>query len=130
MIIMSIRTDNPEAEIGLWDGRAQLTYEKWPAHRMLAETIHTKMEAALRSQGKTWSDVHGIVVFEGPGSFTGLRIGMTVANTLAFDLHIPIAASGDDQWVEKGIDRLLNGDQEEIALPFYGRDANITVPRK
>ncbi len=49
MIILTIRTDKPEAEIGLYDGEQQLAYEMWSAHRQLAETIHTKIKELLDS---------------------------------------------------------------------------------
>ncbi len=130
MIVITIRTDNPEAEIGLFDGEQQVDYEKWQAHRELSETIHRKLEGILQKNDKTWQDVAGLVAYEGPGSFTGLRIGLTVANALSYGLSVPIVAAKDDDWIMKGIHRLQAGEQDEIALPFYGRDANITAPRK
>lgn len=130
MMVLVIRTDKPEAEVGLFDNGQQLAYVTWPAHRLLAETLHKTIKETLDGQSKTWSDIQGIVVFEGPGSFTGLRIGHTVANALAYDLSVPIVATREEDWVVKGIERLHAGGQDGIALPFYGRDAHITVPRK
>lgn len=37
-----------------------------------------------------FEDIKNIVVVSGPGSFTGLRIGLTVAKTISFCIHIPI----------------------------------------
>lgn len=37
-----------------------------------------------------WKDLEGIEVETGPGSFTGLRVGVSVANTLGFALGIPV----------------------------------------
>jgi tRNA threonylcarbamoyladenosine biosynthesis protein TsaB len=130
MIILTIRTDKPEAEIGLYDDHAQLAYETWQAHRQLAETLHGKLETLLKSQKKTWSDVDGIACFEGPGSFTGLRIGLTVGNALAYSYQLPIVASQDPTWLETGITRLLNGETDTQAVPFYGADAHITPQKK
>ena len=130
MIVLTICTDKPEAEIGLFDNDSQLAYVRWHAHRQLAETLHTAIEDMLTSQAMSWKDLQGIVAFEGPGSFTGLRIGLAVANALAYDLSIPIVATKDEHWITKGVARLQAGEQDEIALPFYGRDANITIPKK
>lgn len=130
MIILSIRTDKPEAEIGLYDDTAQLAYVTWQAHRELAETIHSKISELLKSQDKTWTDIAGIVCFQGPGSFTGLRIGLTVGNTLSYSYDVPIVASQDPAWLETGIARLVNGERDKIALPFYGADAHITPQKK
>jgi tRNA threonylcarbamoyladenosine biosynthesis protein TsaB len=93
MLILTLRTDNPEAEVGLYDDEEQLSYETWTAHRQLAETIHGKVKALLGTKGKDWHDVQGVVAYQGPGSFTGLRIGLTVANALAQGLQVPIVAA-------------------------------------
>ena len=130
MIILTIRTDKPEAEIGLYEDEQQLAYETWQAHRELAETLHRKIEALLQSQQKSWSDIQGIVCFQGPGSFTGLRIGLTVGNALSNSYRLPIVAQQDPQWLETGIQRLLKGETDDLALPFYGADAHITPPKK
>lgn len=130
MIIVSIRTDKPEAEVGLYDGASRVSYETWLAHRKLAETIHGKIAALLKANGKEWADIEGIVCFQGPGSFTGLRIGLTVGNTIAYCYDLPIVAMQDPQWLETGIERLLKGEKDELALPFYGADARITTQKK
>jgi tRNA threonylcarbamoyladenosine biosynthesis protein TsaB len=130
MIILTIRTEKPESEIGLFDGQKKLAYETWLAHRELAETIHLKIKELLEDNGKNLEDIEGIVCFEGPGSFTGLRIGLSVANALAYAQNIPIVARGNPDWLEKGIADLLTGKNDKIALPEYGAPPNITQPRK
>lgn len=129
MIILTLRTDKPESEIGLYQDDKQLAYEVWPAGRQLSVQIHTKIHAMLQSRGYDWNDLDGIVCFKGPGSFTGLRIGLSVANGLAYGLQIPIVAE-QDAWIEQGVERLLRGDQDQIALPEYGREAHITQSKK
>jgi tRNA threonylcarbamoyladenosine biosynthesis protein TsaB len=130
VIILTIRTDKPEAEVGLYNDKEQLAYETWQAHRQLAETIHHKIEALLRSQAMSWPDIAGIVCFQGPGSFTGLRIGIAVANTLAYSYGIPIVAVQDPEWLEQGINEVLQGKTDKIAMPCYGADAHITQQKK
>jgi tRNA threonylcarbamoyladenosine biosynthesis protein TsaB len=130
MVLVSIRTDKPEAEIGLYDGKTQIAYVQWQAHRQLAETIHGHLRTMLAEHGKTVHDVSGIVCFQGPGSFTGLRIGLTVANALASSLRVPIVACQDPMWLETGIQKLLDGEDDGVALPFYGADVHITPQKK
>jgi tRNA threonylcarbamoyladenosine biosynthesis protein TsaB len=130
MIILSIRTDKPEAEIGLFDDSAQLEYKTWQAHRELAETVHSKILSLLETHGKTLRDIQGIVCFKGPGSFTGLRIGLTVANALAYSLSVPIVAADGDNWLADGLDKLSAGENEQIALPEYGAPAHTTEPKR
>lgn len=129
MLILTIRTDKPEAELGLYNDSEQLAYQTWPAHRQLAETIHLKIDELLKSQHKTLQDLAGLVAFQGPGSFTGLRIGLTVANALAYSLRIPIVAAQTDDWVQLGLADLRRGKNQRLALPEYGAAPNITAPK-
>ncbi|MCA9329139.1 tRNA (adenosine(37)-N6)-threonylcarbamoyltransferase complex dimerization subunit type 1 TsaB [Candidatus Saccharibacteria bacterium] len=130
MLILALRTDKPEAEIGLYNDNQQLDYLTWQAHRHLAETIHTKIKHLLSFHGKNWGDIKGIVCYHGPGSFTGLRIGLTVANTLASSLPAAIVGSTNDQWLQLGINELLQGVDHKMILPEYGAPVHITQQRK
>lgn len=130
MLSITLKTDQPEAELGIYDDAQRLGYIKWQAHRELAETIHKKIEDLLNKSSKSLKEVQGIVVYKGPGSFTGLRIGFAVANSLAYSLTIPIVSSAGASWAEDGISRLNMGENEKIAAPEYGAPVNITQPRK
>ncbi len=129
MIILTIRTDKPEAELGLFEDDTQLAYKTWQAHKQLSVTIHTKIKELLQQNLKNWQDIEGVVCFKGPGSFTGLRIGLTVGNSLAANLNIPVVSTAGENWQKQGITRLLDGKNEKIAMPEYGRDAHITMPK-
>jgi tRNA threonylcarbamoyladenosine biosynthesis protein TsaB len=130
MIILIIRTDKPEAEIGLYRDTEQLTYIIWQAHRALAETLHIKIRDMLTGHNLNMGDIQGVVCFRGPGSFTGLRIGLTVGNALAYGLDMPVVSETGDAWREQGITRLMSGEREEIAMPEYGADVHITLPKR
>lgn len=130
MTILSLRTDKPEAEIGLFDGKKQIAYITWQAHRQLSDTLLTKIEQLLQQANLKMNQLDGIAIYKGPGSFTGLRIGITVANTLSYSLNIPIIGKQGDDWQEQGIKDLLVGKNQTQILPLYGAEPNITKPRK
>lgn len=130
MIILTIRTDKPEAEIGLYEDDKKLAYEKWQAHRQLAETINRKIQELLSSQGLALEEVSGLVVYRGPGSFTGLRIGLSVANALAYGLNIPIIAAEREDWQQRGIAELETDHNDKLVMPFYDSAAHVTQPKK
>ncbi|MHB0976441.1 MAG: tRNA (adenosine(37)-N6)-threonylcarbamoyltransferase complex dimerization subunit type 1 TsaB [Candidatus Aquicultorales bacterium] len=67
------------AEINVWAPRGHMA-------RMLPQ-----IDAALAQAGMEKEAIEGIAVGIGPGSFTGLRIGVTIARTLAQLLEVPIA---------------------------------------
>lgn len=130
MLILTIRTDKPQAEIGLFEDDKQVAYQSWQAHRQLAETIHQKIEDLLAGEGPGLSDLGGIVCFKGPGSFTGLRIGLATGNALAYGLNVPIVSEQGEDWIKKGIRRLQKAENEVVSLPEYGNPAHITQPKK
>jgi tRNA threonylcarbamoyladenosine biosynthesis protein TsaB len=130
MLILTIKTDQMLAELGLFNGAEAIDKLQWEAHRTLADTIHLKIKELLDNNKLDWDKLGGIVGFAGPGSFTGLRIGLTVANALAYSLHIPIVATKNDDWQGQGIKQLLAGKNQKIAVPYYGQEANISTPKK
>jgi tRNA threonylcarbamoyladenosine biosynthesis protein TsaB len=69
-------------------------------------------------------------VFQGPGSFTGLRIGITVANAIAYAQSVPIVGTRGEHWMADGIKRLQSGQNDTRVMPYYGADPNITKPGK
>ncbi len=57
-----------------------------------AENLHVFIEEVLKKADKTPKDLNAIAVGGGPGSYTGLRIGVSAAKGLAFALQIPMIA--------------------------------------
>jgi tRNA threonylcarbamoyladenosine biosynthesis protein TsaB len=127
---LTIRTDKPEAEIGVYNGETQLSYKKWEANRQLAKELLVTIRDELQKNGADWKDVSGVVAYEGPGSFTGLRIGLTVADSIAYGNTIPIVGARGDDWIATGVQRLIAGETDTLVLPHYGAEANITISKK
>ena len=92
MIILAIKTDQPESEFWLFNDHKTLEHLKYLAHHDLARTIHVQISKLLKNRDLNWQDIEGLVCFKGPGSFTGLRIGLTVANSLAYVLRSQLLA--------------------------------------
>jgi tRNA threonylcarbamoyladenosine biosynthesis protein TsaB len=129
-MILALRTDKPEAELYLYEAENQLQKITWQAHRELSDTLLTKIDELLGLEAKRLSDLTGIVVYQGPGSFTGLRIGISVANTLAYSLKIPISAATNEDWLAEALKNLPAQAKPQIIMPEYGSEAHITAPRK
>ncbi len=102
----------------------------WEANRTLARDMLSYLRDRLAEHGAKIEDISGIGVYQGPGSFTGLRIGLTVLNTIATDKTIPIVGASGDDWLHICKERLDRGDNDQIVMPEYGSDAHITLPKK
>jgi tRNA threonylcarbamoyladenosine biosynthesis protein TsaB len=129
-VILAIRTDSPEANILLIEQDKTVENLQWPAGRQLAEQLMGRVQELLKKRQLGWDDLEGVVVFRGPGSFTGLRIGMTVANAIAYAQNIPIIGEKGENWLERGLNRLSKKENDRQVLPHYGAPANITKPKK
>ena len=128
-MILCLRTDSPEATIELWDGEKRVAIKTWEAGRQLSAQLLPEIDRLLAGRKKTWNDLSGIIVFRGPGSFTGLRIGATVANAMAYSQEIPVVGSAGDDWIRDGLAALKNGQNNTQVVPEYGAPANITKPK-
>lgn len=128
-MILLLDTSTPTCHLYLVEGDWRHDVS-WEAGRGLAKGLLRFIEQELAAQEKSWGDLTGIVIYKGPGSFTGLRIGITVCNSLAYANNLPIVGETGDAWRETGIQRLQRGENDEIVLPEYGGEANITQPRK
>lgn len=130
MKILYLDTSKEEAEIGIYDDTKVQTFISYYAHRELSSTILIKIEEILKSYNLDFKSLEGIVCYKGPGSFTGLRIGISLANALSYGLNIPIEAIMEEETIEEGINNLLIHKRMNQIMPFYGSDPNITIAKK
>lgn len=129
-MLVLIDTSTPVCRLAVLDSTGELIHHEWESGRQLAKGLLRFLSDCLEKSNSTIKDISGIGVMKGPGSFTGLRIGIAVANTLADGLSVPIVGEVGDDWQKVTLDRLKNGENDRIVLPEYGREAHITSPRK
>lgn len=128
-MILLLDTSTPTCFVTLIDGETTVSHE-WEAGRTLARGLLGKLDEWTRELGGDVRRISAIGVMKGPGSFTGLRIGLAVANTLADGLGVAIVGETGDHWQERALERLRVGEDERIVMPEYGGEAHITKPRK
>jgi tRNA threonylcarbamoyl adenosine modification protein YeaZ len=95
---LALHTTTPDLGLALGDFSAQpappgnppLRMAVIPLGREMAATLHSHLQAFLAPQ--TWSDLAFLAVAKGPGGFTGTRLGMVTARTIAQQLQIPLFA--------------------------------------
>ncbi len=76
--------------IALFDQDNILASVQKPIERGHAEAILPLYEELMKNIGKTPQDIENVYVSVGPGSFTGLRVGLSVARFIGFSLGIPV----------------------------------------
>lgn len=130
-MILSLKTAGPVTELELINAQTGQPHatETWESGRQLADQLLGRIHSLLQAQSAEPSQLAGIIVFAGPGSFTSLRIGHATANALADGLHIPIANATGDDWQAQALGALANRKPGVPVLPHYGGEANITSPK-
>ena len=83
MTLLAIDTSSAYASIALFDGRAVIAEETWHAHRRHDDRLFPSIEALLARSEVAHSSLRLIVVAIGPGSFTGVRVGIAAAQGMA-----------------------------------------------
>lgn len=91
--ILSIETATKNCSVALsQDGKTIACKEISDAGYSHAEKLHVFMEDILKENKVRFQDLSAIAVSQGPGSYTGLRIGVSAAKGLCYSLGIPLIA--------------------------------------
>lgn len=92
-MILCIETSSLNCSVALVDaGRVIDELEKRESGYTHAESLHVFIDELLKRNKLSPSELHAVAVSAGPGSYTGLRIGVSSAKGLCFALQIPLIA--------------------------------------
>jgi tRNA threonylcarbamoyladenosine biosynthesis protein TsaB len=119
MVVLGIDTATPDAVVGVSaDGEALRAAQVPPGadgRPNHAQVLLPEIDRSVETAGG-WDRIDRIAVGIGPGSFTGLRIGISTARALAQAREIPIAPVGSLSALARGIGR-DGGESGRLALP-------------
>ncbi|MBS9394979.1 MAG: tRNA (adenosine(37)-N6)-threonylcarbamoyltransferase complex dimerization subunit type 1 TsaB [Dolichospermum sp. LBC05a] len=85
---LALHTTTPELGLAISNFTDYPQSQVWNLGRDLSSHIHKYLIEVIKPQ--TWADLEFIAVAQGPGGFTGTRIGVVTARTLAQQLNIPV----------------------------------------
>lgn len=108
---------------------------KIPAKFEQEEKLLVGLRDFLSDNKLTLTDLDGLIVVSGPGSFSALRIGLAVANTIAWSLSKPIIGFKTNEFKDyqdllvKGMSALDKIDEFKLILPQYGTEPNINIKK-
>ena len=89
MLILAFETSAKAASVALMEGTKLLGESYQNTGLTHSQTLMVMAEDLLKQCGKTAQDVEAVAVAEGPGSFTGVRIGVAAAKGFAWGKEIP-----------------------------------------
>ena len=89
MIVLALDTSVTGCSICISDG-AQFWHESMDTERGQAEFLVPMINRVIRKAGYTYNDFDRIAVTIGPGSFTGVRVGLSTAKALGLSINKPV----------------------------------------
>jgi len=90
--ILQIETSTTNCSVAISEDGKTIAIKEISDGYSHAENLHVFIKEILVSSGLLYSDLHAVAVSKGPGSYTGLRIGVSTAKGLCFALNIPLLA--------------------------------------
>ncbi|MGB2905815.1 MAG: tRNA (adenosine(37)-N6)-threonylcarbamoyltransferase complex dimerization subunit type 1 TsaB [Candidatus Aminicenantaceae bacterium] len=92
MLILAVDTNSPAGSVAILRDRRLLAEVNLDSPQTHSERLLPSIDLLLNALGIGLLDIDGFALAVGPGSFTGIRIGMSTVKSLAFPSRRPIAA--------------------------------------
>lgn len=135
MNILAIDTSNQVMSTAVLNGDQLIAEYTTNVKKNHSVALMPAIDSILRDAGITPGEIHKIVVARGPGSYTGVRIGVTTAKTLAWTLNIPItgvssleAAAYNGFYFPGLICSFFDARRGRVFAAVYKRDGKQLIP--
>lgn len=89
-LVVAIEPTDPPGSIALGRGGTIIHHRELDQGRQLSETFLPLLHSLLKDEGSDVTDITGVVITSGPGSFTGIRVGFSFAYGIAHACGVPI----------------------------------------
>jgi tRNA threonylcarbamoyladenosine biosynthesis protein TsaB len=128
--ILGLDTATPATAVALLDAATGGTLEgrddprpgERPRHMAALMTLVVNQ---MRALGVGWEDIDRIAVGVGPGTFTGLRIGVATARALAYARDIPVVGVSTLQSLALGAARAADPEEDAVAAVIDARRGEV-----
>jgi len=129
-MLLAIDTSTRTVGVALYDGDQIWNETTWTSHDYHTVELAPGIQDILQKSGVEIADIEVIAVAIGPGSFTGLRIGLAVAKGIALARHISllgvptldIVAAGTPVEPDKSLAAVLRAGRGRLAVGWYQAD--------
>lgn len=116
-LILGIETATKICSVAITENGVLLAIKEEGGAYSHSEKLNLFIQEVLKSSGKTLQDLDAVAVSKGPGSYTGLRIGVSAAKGLCYALDIPLVSVSTLQAMAKGMAVVL-GKKDMLFSPM------------
>jgi tRNA threonylcarbamoyladenosine biosynthesis protein TsaB len=96
--------------------------------RQQSDELLIVIDSLLKTNNISKRDLKAILVFRGPGSYTGLRVGIATANALSLALGVKVWPVDNGVALDKNV--FLEKKEGAAVLPYYLKSPHITRPKQ
>lgn len=119
MIILVCDTSNSTCCAGLYEDNKELSYEISFEKKTHSETFMPLVERVLKASSKTWKDIDAIASTVGPGSFTGIRIGLSSVKGMALALNKPCISVSSTKALAASVESIKSSSEKVLLVPSF-----------
>ena len=133
MISLLLDSANRDLNIGLTQDDKIFDRISYTAWQRQSELMVKEIDVLLKRNNLSAKDIDELVVTIGPGSYTGIRIALTIAKTLAFALNKKIYAISSlaaQRIVDKKTITVINARSNRSYVAIYDGDGTVLVEEK
>lgn len=116
-LILHLETATPTCSVALSEDGKLLSLKEQTARNIHASVITLFIEAMMRDAGRQLADLDAVCVSKGPGSYTGLRIGVSTAKGLCYALEKPLLAVSTLESLAQGFLQKYNPPTGSLLCP-------------
>jgi len=123
-------TSNSNAVVSIIKDNTILSYVEFQNSKLLSENIFILIDKSFKKSNILPNDIDTIFVVNGPGSFTGVRIGVTIAKTMAWTLNKKVIPVSSLECFASTIDNgnvvsLIDARRNYVFAGIYDSDLNV-----
>lgn len=119
MLILCCDTSNSTCCAGLYEDGSELGFRLNNSGRTHSETFMPIVDEVIKASGKEYKDIDAIAVTTGPGSFTGIRIGLSAVKGLALALNIPCIPVSSTKALAGSVEVVAAPSKDSILVPCF-----------
>ena len=136
-IILGIETSTKICSVAISDGDKLLALKEEGGEYSHSEKLTVFIQEILKEAGLKLGDIDAVAVSKGPGSYTGLRIGVSVAKGFCYALNKPLIAIDTLQAMALGMSKveqsslycpMIDARRMEVYTALYDGNNNLVEP--
>lgn len=119
MLILACDTSNSTCCAGLYEDGKELSFELSLEKKTHSETFMPLVGRVIEASGRSIRDIDRIAVTVGPGSFTGIRIGLSAVKGLALALGIDCIPVSSTRALALSVENISTKPEETVLVPCF-----------